>query len=302
MNKLSPQERAQVLGCLVEGNSIRATVRLTGAAKNTVTKLLVDVGKACREYQDKALRNLPCKRIQVDEVWAFCYAKQKNLPPEKAGQFGYGDVWTWTAICADTKLVPSWMVGDRDTEWASAFMNDLAGRLADRVQLTSDGHRPYLQAVAGAFGNEIDYAMLDKLYGMPDGYEGKYSPAKCLGSRKRVVSAFLPIAEDLGRAVAAASAPAAGDAAEGLIEGVRLIQGRFSQELAAQGVVPIQAVGERFDPSLHEALLTREVSDPSQDGMVVEELGQGYRLGEEVIRPSRVAVGKLRAEGAAPAP
>ena len=188
MNKLSPQERAQVLGCLVEGNSIRATVRLTGAAKNTVTKLLVDVGKACREYQDKALRNLPCKRIQVDEVWAFCYAKQKNLPPEKAGQFGYGDVWTWTAICADTKLVPSWMVGDRDTEWASAFMNDLAGRLADRVQLTSDGHRPYLQAVAGAFGNEIDYAMLDKLYGMPDGYEGKYSPAKCLGSRKRVVS------------------------------------------------------------------------------------------------------------------
>lgn len=188
MNKLSPQERAQVLNCLVEGNSIRATVRLTGVAKNTVTKLLVDVGKACREYQDKALRNLPCKRVQVDEVWAFCYAKQKNLPPEKAGQFGYGDMWTWTAICADTKLVPSWMVGNRDAEWASAFMNDLAGRLVDRVQLTSDGHRPYLQAVAGAFGNEIDYAMLDKLYGMPGGYEGKYSPAKCLGSRKRVVS------------------------------------------------------------------------------------------------------------------
>lgn len=188
MNKLSVGERAKVLGCLAEGCSIRATVRLTGAAKNTVTKLLADAGRACRAYQDKALRNLPCKRIQVDEVWSFCYAKQKNLPPGKAGQFGFGDVWTWTAICADTKLVPSWTVGGKDTEWACAFINYLAGRLADRVQLTSDGNRPYLQAVAGAFGNEIDYAMLDKLYGMPSGYDTKYSPPKCLGARKRVVS------------------------------------------------------------------------------------------------------------------
>src|SRR3990167_505466 len=188
MNRLSRARQAQVVAALVEGNSINATVRMTGVAKHTILKLVADLGPACKEYQDKALRNLPCKRIQVDEIWAFCYAKQKNLPTEKQGRFGYGDVWTWIAICADTKLVPSWMVGGRNAEWASAFMNDLAGRLVDRVQLTSDGHRPYLQAVAGAFGNEIDYAMLDKLYGMPSGYDTKYSPPRCLGSRKRVVT------------------------------------------------------------------------------------------------------------------
>ena len=188
MNRLAVEKRAQILGCLVEGNSIRATCRMTGAAKNTVTKLLVDVGASCSKYQDQALRNLNCQLIQVDELWAFCYAKQKNVPEEKRGQFGYGDVWTWTAICPDSKLAVSWMVGGKDVKWASAFMNDLAGRLANRVQLSSDGHRAYLTAVRGAFGNEIDYAMLDKIYGTPGGFEGKYSPAKCLGANRRVIS------------------------------------------------------------------------------------------------------------------
>src|SRR3990172_940990 len=130
MNKLTLKQRAQVLGALVEGNSIRATVRMTGAAKNTVVKLLVDVGQACRDFQDQTLRNLPCKRIQVDEIWSFCYAKEKNLPPDLKGQFGYGDVWTWTAICADTKIVPCWLVGKRDSEFANAFIQDLADRMA----------------------------------------------------------------------------------------------------------------------------------------------------------------------------
>lgn len=152
MNKLSIQKRAQTLGCLVEGNSIRSTVRMSGVAKNTVTKLLVDVGRACCEYQDKVLRNLPCMRIQCDKFWAFCYAKEKNVPEEKRGQFGYGDVWTWTAICADSKLVPSFMVGNRNAEMARAFMEDLASRLSHRVQFATDGLRAYLDAVVGAFG------------------------------------------------------------------------------------------------------------------------------------------------------
>jgi len=185
MNRLSSQDRAKVLGCLVEGNSIRATVRLTGAAKNTGTKLLVDVGKACQEYHDAHVRGLYCRRIQVDEIWSFCYAKQKKVPEEKRGRVGYGDVWTWTAICADSKLAISWLVGGRDGAWASAFMNDLASLLNQRVQLTSDGHRAYLQAVEGAFGKHgIDYAMLDKIYGMPEGWEGRYSPMKCMGAKK----------------------------------------------------------------------------------------------------------------------
>ncbi len=123
MNKLNTQKRAQILGCLVEGNSIRATVRMTGAVKDTVTKLLVDVGKAAAEYQDRVLRNLSCKRIQCDEIWSFCYSKEKNVPENKKGQFGYGDIWTWTAICADTKLVPSFMVGKRDGETAKIFID-----------------------------------------------------------------------------------------------------------------------------------------------------------------------------------
>ena len=144
MNRLNLQKRAQVLGCLVEGNSLRATARMTDTAINTVVKLLVDVGKACAEYQDQNLRNLSCKRLQCDEIWAFCYAKEKNVPEDKKGQYGYGDVWTWTAICADTKIVPSWLVGNRDAETAFVFMEDLASRLANRVQLTSDGLPGYL--------------------------------------------------------------------------------------------------------------------------------------------------------------
>ena len=165
MNKLSTERRARIISCLVEGNSLRATARMTDTAKNTVVKLLVDVGRACAEYQDKTFRNLPCKRLQCDEIWAFCYAKEKNIPGDLKGQFGYGNVWTWTAICADTKLVPSWMVGNRDAETAETFINDLASRLAHRVQLTTDGWRAYLEAVDGAFGTGIDYAMLVKMYG-----------------------------------------------------------------------------------------------------------------------------------------
>lgn len=159
---------------------------MTGAAKGTVLKLLTDVGKACSEYQDKVFRNLKCKRIQCDEIWSFCYAKTKNVPEEKQGEFGYGDVWTWTAICADTKLVPAWMVGTRDAETGAAFIDDLAGRLSTRIQLTTDGHRAYLDAVQDTFGADIDYAMLVKLYGGDGGGEGadrKYSPAECTGTR-----------------------------------------------------------------------------------------------------------------------
>lgn len=135
MNRLTIERRAQILSCLVEGNSIRATSRMTGAAKNTITKLLIDVGEACEEYQYNALRNLPCGRIQVDEIWSFCYSKEKNVPEDKRGEFGYGDVWTWTAICADTKLVPCWLVGGRDAEYANMFIDDLASRMAGRIQL-----------------------------------------------------------------------------------------------------------------------------------------------------------------------
>lgn len=187
MNKLSTARRAQVIAALVEGNSIRATVRMTGAAKNTVTKLLVDLGDACNTYQDAVMRNLPCQRLQCDEIWAFCHSKQKNVAPEHHGILGYGDVWTWTAIDADTKLVPSWLVGLRNATYANAFITDLAARLAHRVQLTTDAHRPYLEAIEGAFGADIDYAMLVKLYGTDPESERRYSPAKCIGTDQRVI-------------------------------------------------------------------------------------------------------------------
>jgi len=151
----------------------------------------VDVGRACSEYQDKVLRNLKkCKRLQCDEIWSFCYAKQKNVPEAKKGQFGYGDVWTWTAICADTKLVPSWLVGNRDAETAEMFIDDLASRLAHKVQLTTDGHKAYLEAVEGAFGADIDYAMLIKLYGesTEQKLQKRYSPAKYTGSKVEVIA------------------------------------------------------------------------------------------------------------------
>lgn len=188
MNRLSTERRAQIVGALVEGNSIRATVRMTGAAKNTVTKLLADVGLAAVSYQDHALRDLPCRTLQCDEIWAFCYAKQKNVPEEFQGQYGYGDVWTWTALCADTKLVPSWLVGERTVEDARAFMTDLERRLANRVQLTTDGHSAYLRAVDRAFKGGIDYAMLQKLYGPDPSDERRYSPPVCTGAETRIIT------------------------------------------------------------------------------------------------------------------
>jgi len=183
MNKLSTQQRIQVVSALVEGNSIRSTVRMTGVAKNTIVKLLVDLGEACGKYQDEVMRNLPCKRIQYDEVWAFCYSNQKNVPAEHKGEFGYGDVWTWTAIDADTKLIPTWLVGLRDAECARAFIEDLAGRLSNRVQLTTDGLKLYLDAVEGGFGADIDYAMLVKMYGNEKPGEARYGPAHCTGAK-----------------------------------------------------------------------------------------------------------------------
>lgn len=164
MNKLSTEKRAQILRMLVEGNSLRSTSRMSDVSINTVTKLLVDAGKACSEFQDRELRNLPCKRIQCDEIWSFVYSKEKNVPADKVGTFGVGDVWTWTALCADTKLVPAWLVGSRDAGCAKEFMLDLAARLANRIQLTTDGHKAYLSAVERAFGHAgIDYAMLARL-------------------------------------------------------------------------------------------------------------------------------------------
>ncbi len=190
MNRLSTEKRAQIIASLVEGNSIRATVRMTGAAKNTVVKLLTDLGAACAAYQDEALRDLPCVNIQCDEIWSFCYSKAKNVPEEHRGTFGYGDVWTWTAICADTKLVPSWLVGERTTDDAWTFMQDLKDRLAHRVQLSTDGHRAYLSAVDFTFGDDVDFAMIHKLYGPEEGttiQERKYSPNVCTGVDVRIV-------------------------------------------------------------------------------------------------------------------
>src|ERR1700722_3580572 len=187
MNKLDREARAQILHLLCEGQSIRAVTRLTGASKNTVTKLVVDAGHACTEYQDRVLRNLTSKRVQVDEIWNFVYAKNDNIKDAKAAPKDAGDVWTWTAIDADTKLLVSWLVADRTSDSACAFMHDLSERLATRVQLTSDGHRPYLIAVDDAFGNNIDYAMLQKIYGAEPQGEKRYSPAKCIGAKKRPV-------------------------------------------------------------------------------------------------------------------
>ena len=187
MNKLSTEKRVQIISCLVEGMGINATSRINKVSKNTVLKLLRDVGKACSEYQDKAFRNLTCKKIQADEIWSFCYAKEKNVPKEHKGEFGYGDIWTWTAIDADTKLVPSWMVGDRTAKTSKLFLEDLASRLINRVQLTTDGHRPYLEAVENSFGGDIDYAMLIKIYGKDPKEEKRYSPAKIKEIELKVV-------------------------------------------------------------------------------------------------------------------
>lgn len=179
------EKRAQILHMLCEGNSIRAVARMSGASKNTVTKLLVDAGKACMSYHDQHVRDVQSSRVQVDEIWSFTYAKQKNVATAKAAPVQAGDTWTWTALDADSKLVVSYFIGGRDSECAMWFMDDLAKRLANRVQLTSDGHRAYLEAVEGAFGADIDYAMLVKMYGAaPESMKGRYSPAECIGARK----------------------------------------------------------------------------------------------------------------------
>lgn len=183
MNRLTKNKQIQIISALVEGNSINGTVRMTGVHKTTILNLIRDLGLACWEYQNQVFKNLPCKRIQCDEIWNFCYSKEKNVPKGMKGQFGYGDVWTWVAICADTKLVPTWYIGRRDLVSAKTFINDLAGRLASRVQLTTDGHRPYLEAVEEAFGCEVDFSQLIKIYGTPQGEEIRYSPGECCGTR-----------------------------------------------------------------------------------------------------------------------
>jgi IS1 family transposase len=185
MNKLPPDKRAQILHLLVEGNSMRATARIADVAFNTVDKLFIEAGQACAAYQDKTLRGLRSRRVQLDEIWSFVYAKQKNVPTAKSAPADAGDVWTWVAIDADTKLVPSWRIGDRSSETGIAFADDLAKRLVNRIQITSDGHKAYLEAIEGAFGGDVDYAMLVKIYGAsPESSKGRYSPAECTGAVK----------------------------------------------------------------------------------------------------------------------
>jgi IS1 family transposase len=190
MNKLGTADRVRVVAALVEGCSIRATVRMTGVAKNTVAKLLADLGNACAKYHDEHVRNLSCKRIQVDEIWTFTYAKNKNLPADKKGVRGYGDTWTWTAIDADSKLIVSYLVGGRSMDYAEDFMHDVSGRLNNRVQLTSDGHNAYLVAVREAFGNDVDYAQLIKIYDPdPAGGAGRrYSPPAVVSTEIKSIS------------------------------------------------------------------------------------------------------------------
>jgi IS1 family transposase len=194
MNKLSRTERAQIIRCLIEGNSIRSTARITGAARNTISTLLVQLGKACAAYQDRTLRHLTTLVIECDEIWAFCYAEAKNVPENKAGTFGYGAVWTWVAIDPESKLVPSWLVGMRDLADARVFMADLASRLANpRIQITTDGHAPYADAIGFEFTGGVDYAQLIKEYGVESSLDAsptarRYSPNKVLSQQVRVIS------------------------------------------------------------------------------------------------------------------
>ena len=188
MNKLPLETRVQILSMLCEGSSMRSISRVADVSINTVAKLLVDAGKACAAFHDAKVRDVKARRVQVDEIWSFTAAKQKNVPTMKKPVEGAGDTWTWTAIEADTKLLITSMVGGRDSEYAIAFMDDLRDRLANRVQLTSDGHKAYLEAVEGAFGADVDYAMLVKVYGAaPEGAQVRYSPAECIGAEKRRV-------------------------------------------------------------------------------------------------------------------
>ncbi len=189
MNVLPIEKRAQVLQLLVEGMSMRAISRVTGCSINTVTKLLIDAGTACATYQDAAIRNVKAKRIQCDEIWGFCHSKQKNVAPENDGVLGYGDVWTWIALDADSKLAVNWLVGLRTVEYAEAFIGDLASRLAERIQLTTDGHGVYVNAIEKAFGGKVDYAMLVKVYeGMGGMDQRRYSPSRFVKADKRRIN------------------------------------------------------------------------------------------------------------------
>lgn len=188
MNKLPLSKRVQILAMLCEGSSMRSISRVCDVSINTVTKLLADAGNACAAFHDRTVRNVRAERVQCDEIWSFCGSKEKNTTPEMKAE-GWGDVWTWTAIEAETKLIVSWTVGGRDADSARAFMDDLAARLATRVQLTTDGHKVYLDAVSQAFGGEVDYGMLVKIYGAaPDSFKGRYSPAECIGSKREAIT------------------------------------------------------------------------------------------------------------------
>lgn len=189
MNVLPFEKRVQIIHLLVEGNSLRATSRITGTSINTVTKLLVDAGRACYDYHDKVVRGLNCRRVQCDEIWSFVYAKKKNVPDHLKSQAG--DVWTWVGIDADTKLVITWVVGNRDLNAATMFTNDVADRINSKVQITTDGFKTYIDAVRGAFGTDIDYAMLKKIYGHFDPertYDRRYSSDDCTGTERIIVS------------------------------------------------------------------------------------------------------------------
>lgn len=190
MNRLDTKTQAQIVRCLVDGNSIRATCRITGASKNTVTKLLCDLGAACRAHHDANVRGVKSKRVQADEIWSFVYAKDKNLDPSDKATGEKGSMWTWTAIDADSKLVVSYLIGQRDSGYAWDFMQDVKSRLTNRVQLTTDGLKVYLNAVADAFGEDIDYAILQKHYGAVDAGAGRYSPAACTGVTMEPVTGF----------------------------------------------------------------------------------------------------------------
>jgi IS1 family transposase len=181
MNKLDTATRVQVVKCLIDGVGVNATCRITGAAKNTVLKLLAELGEACQTFHDEKVRGLTTKRVQCDEIWSFCHSKEKNVPAEHKGTLGFGDVWTFTGIDADTKLMIAWSVGFREAAWANRFMLDVADRLANRVQLTTDGHKVYLRAVANAFGNDVDYAQLVKIYGPDRSSPVRYSPPEVIG-------------------------------------------------------------------------------------------------------------------------
>ena len=197
MNKLPLHKRTQILHMLVEGSSMRSISRVVGVSINTVTKLLVQAGEACVAYHNDTVRNVEARRVQCDEIWSFCYAKQKNVETAKAAPQDAGDVWTWTALDSDSKLIVSYLVGGRSSEYAIEFMDDVAKRLANRVQMTTDGHKAYLEAVEGAFGGDIDFAQLIKMYGAaPESSKGRYSPADCTGIRKRAIEGN-PAAEDV---------------------------------------------------------------------------------------------------------